>query len=66
VQVWDRDFLKPDDYLGGVRLPVRAVMEGRGCGGTLGSCTGWFRLQGAKSGEVELRVRFLVHQSGMC
>ena len=65
LQVWDRDFLKPDDFLGGLKLPVRAVMEGRGPGGTAGSLAGWFRLEGARSGEVELRVRFLVHQAGM-
>ncbi len=63
--MWDRDFLKPDDYLGGLSLPVRAVLEGSNSGGPRGTVTGWFRLHAVSQGEVELRLRVMVHHSGL-
>ena len=67
--MWDRDLLKPDDRQGDLKLPVRAVLEGRGPGGGPGSLVGWFPLQkgssGAARGEVELRLRFMVHDAGL-
>ena len=57
--------MKPDDYLGGLSIPVRSVLEGSNPGGPPGTVTGWFRLHGVSHGEVELRLRFMAHHSGL-
>lgn len=40
VQVWDRDFLKPDDLLGQMEVPIKTIVTwtqvGREGGGEMG------------------------------
>jgi hypothetical protein len=77
LQVWDRDYLKPDDLLGFVELPVTAMLTWTQGGGR-GWRDGWWRLQpkGSKgwgkrgrqkqqegAGRIELKVKFRPYSS---
>lgn len=77
VQVWDRDYLKPDDLLGFCDLPVKDILTWSQGGGR-GWRDGWWRLQpkGSKgwgrrgrqqqqqgAGRIEMKVQFRPYSS---
>ncbi|KIY92950.1 hypothetical protein MNEG_15014, partial [Monoraphidium neglectum] len=63
--VRDRDYLKPDDDLGRVELPIKEVVS-TVKGGTRGLVEGWYDLTGRGAGKnpgrVELRVQYRGYQ----
>lgn len=72
-QVWDRDYLKPDDLIGYVELPVQAMLTWTQGGGR-GWRDGWWRLKkkggmfGHKkddgtAGRIEMKVRYRPYSS---
>jgi hypothetical protein len=68
TQIKDRDFLKPDDELGRVELPMTKLV-GQVTGDTRGLMDGWFDLGGRggggggkKRGRVEIRVQYRGYQ----
>jgi len=72
-QVMDRDFLKPDDELGRVELPLTELVT-QVTQGTRGLMDGWFTLRGRRGaddgfgrqgkgrGRVEMRVQYRGYQ----
>jgi hypothetical protein len=72
VQVWDRDWVKPDDFLGELEIPVKELLT-KVTNGRRGVVEGWFDLKpgsrgllgmlggGSKdktAGRIELKIQF--------
>ncbi len=72
LQVWDRDWVKPDDFLGELEIPVKELLT-KVTNGRRGVVEGWFDLKpgsrgllgmlggGSKektAGRIELKIQF--------
>ncbi len=70
VQVWDRDYLKPDDLLGSVELPVSSIVNWSQAGSRAWR-DGWWLLKpsrrragrGSGAGRIEMKVRYRPYSS---
>lgn len=57
LQVRDKDFLKPDDSLGVLEIPVKELLRAT-TNGARGVLEGWFELQKTKRGKIELKLQY--------
>jgi hypothetical protein len=59
MQVKDHDFfLKPDDFLGQVVVPVKELVAWVGPGGRRGVQAGWWQLGSVERGAIELALEY--------
>ena len=63
LQVKDRDWLKPDDHLGKVELPVKDLMAWVAEDGSRAKQDGWWQLGGVSKGLINMQLQFKGYSS---